>query len=44
MSRIPSLRSENMISSPLIWRLRGVIRATSFLFVGAVALTALVWA
>jgi hypothetical protein len=37
MSRILSLRS-----SPLIWRLRSVIRATSLLTVAAVALTALV--
>jgi hypothetical protein len=44
MSRILSLRPENMISSPLIWRLRSVIRATSLLSVVAVALTAAVWA
>jgi hypothetical protein len=44
MSRILSLRSENMISSPLIWRLRSVIRATSLLIVASVALTLAVWA
>jgi hypothetical protein len=31
MSNILSLRSENMISPPLIWRLRRVIRATTML-------------
>ena len=44
MSRILSLRSENMISSPLIWRMRSVIRATSLLIVAAVVLTVAVWA
>jgi hypothetical protein len=39
MSRILSLRSESMISPPLIWRLRRVIRATSLLIVAAVVLT-----
>jgi hypothetical protein len=43
MSRILSLRSENMNSPPLIWRLRSVIRATSLFTVAAVALTAVVW-
>jgi hypothetical protein len=39
MSRILSLRSENMISPRLIWRPRRVIRATSLLIVAAVVLT-----
>ena len=38
MSNILSLRSENMISPPLIWRLRRVIRATSGLIIAVVAL------
>ena len=42
MSNILSLRSENMISPPLIWRLRRVIRATSHLIVAAVALDVVV--
>jgi hypothetical protein len=42
MSNIPSLRSENMISPPLIWRLRRVIRATSRRIVAAVALAVVV--
>ena len=42
MSNILSLRSENMISPPLIWRLRRVIRATSLLIVAAVALAVVV--
>ena len=42
MSTILSLRSENMISPPLIWRLRRVIRATSCLIVAAVALAVVV--
>jgi hypothetical protein len=42
MSNILSLRSENMISPPLIWRLRRVIRATSHLIVAAVALAVVV--
>jgi hypothetical protein len=42
MSNILSLRSENMISPPLIWRLRRVIRAISRLIVAAVALAVVV--
>jgi hypothetical protein len=42
MSNILFLRSENMISPPLIWRLRRVIRATSRLIVAAVALAVVV--
>ena len=42
MSNILSLRTENMISPPLIWRLRGLIRATSRLIVAAVALAVVV--